>query len=129
MKITQLKKEVELWAKDHLLNIAIYNKSFKNFIEINQNGINHTINAKKLDPQDLLSMYQLKDILTKATYKGIEKPSHGDRETVINSHIFGTITVIKGIKYRVRIIVREISVNAREKNKHFFYHHTLIEKV
>lgn len=128
MKITELKKQVEIWAKDHLVNIAIYNKSFNNFIEINQNGINHTINAKRLEQKDLLSIYKLKEILNKATYKGVEKPNHEDRENVINCHIFNTITIINGVKYKVRIVVREISVNAKDKNKHFFYHHTLIEK-
>lgn len=126
--ITDLKKEAKSFAYKYLDKIAIYNSSFHNFIEINKVGIDHTLNGKPLTEVHILSMYELKEILYSCKYKSSEPPKRG-QENVIQIHRFEIVKIIKGVKYKVFIVVREVSVNANEKNKHFFYDHTVIQKV
>jgi hypothetical protein len=127
-KISDLKKEAQKWAYKYLDKIAVYNRYFNNFIEVNKNGIDHTLNSKTITEAHILAFYDIKDILFKARYMGNEEPRH-NQLNIIKIHIFSTNKIIKGIKYQVRIIVREVSVNSKEKNRHFFYDHSIIEKV
>lgn len=128
LKINKLIKQTREWAYKHLVQLSVYNKYFDDYIEFNKSGIKHTLNAKSVTKNHIVSMFKLKELVAGAKYAGKEIPKK-TRQNIIAIHVFQAILFIDDEKYKVRIIVREVSVNAREKSRNFFYHHHLIKKV
>ena len=126
-----LKKKVKDWAFDNLDKVAVYNSHFLHNIEFNRKGIKHTIFAKtyttkqeQINRDLLISVFHLRDLLLSAKFegKGFIKPKNPCIKAV---YVFSNKFFVDSRKYVIRIIVREVSIHAKQKNKLFFYDHSL----
>ncbi|MCH8317973.1 MAG: hypothetical protein IIA88_05665 [Bacteroidetes bacterium] len=116
----------------YLDKTIVYNPEFPHKIEFNKRGIQHTIyakvyfiNEKQFNRDFLISIFHLKDLLSTSNYLSKEIVRN-KKETIEGIHIFVNTIFIDSRKYEVKIIVREVSVDAKQKNRHFFYDHSFI---
>jgi len=129
--IGSLKTKVKDWAFSNLAKTTVYNQKFSKDVEFNKKGLKHTIFAKtytikqeQINRDHLISVLYLKDLLLSAKYEG-EGFIEPKKPCIKAIYLFSNKFIIDSRKYQIRIIVREVSIHAKQKNKLFFYDHSL----
>lgn len=123
-------KLIRKWVKENFIE-PVYCPILKAFVEINPNGIEHSLkynlSSKAGNFDELVSVVPLLDELISIADNHRKEHDKKERKQILCIHKIEAQTIINGKRQTLEIVIREILTDEKmQLKKHNFYNHKFV---